>query len=166
MASVNPIRVEIIKYDGSPHRGYPASLLGRDEHGSWLGVASGTVSDDGVAHELPWVLLIPDSGWWTAMFNPPPQGSEVYCDIATPATWTTRGVTVADLDLDVKRRRASGAVLLVDEDEFAVHRVRFDYPPMVVEQAWAAAKYLERALADGTEPFATHYLRWLEKVTT
>lgn len=161
---MNPIRVEITKYDGTPHRGYPATLLGRDEHGSWLGVARGTVSDDGVAHDLPWVLLVPEAGWWTAMFNPPPQGSEVYCDIATPARWTEGGVALSDLDLDVKRRRVGGKVLLVDEDEFAVHRVRFGYPPEVVTQAWAAAKFLERALADGTEPFESHYLRWLERV--
>jgi len=96
--------------------------------------------------------------------QPPPQGSEVYCDIATPARWTDRGVVISDLDLDVKRRRATGAVLLVDEDEFAVHRVRFDYPAEVVTQAWAAAKFLERALGDGTEPFASHYHHWLEKV--
>ncbi|NUO56212.1 MAG: DUF402 domain-containing protein [Hamadaea sp.] len=160
------VRVEITKFDGSPHRGYPAVLLGADDYGRWLGVLPGTVSDSGIRHERPWVLLVPEDAWWTAMFNPPPQGSEIYCDITTPAEWIADRVVLADLDLDVKRRRESGAVLLVDTDEFDEHRQRFAYPPILVEQAWAAARYLQRALADGSEPFASAYRQWLDKVVT
>jgi len=55
-------------------------------------------------------------------------------------------------------------VELVDEDEFEVHRLRFGYPDEVVEQAWKAAHWLVRALADGTEPFAGGYHAWLDLV--
>jgi uncharacterized protein len=158
------IRVEMTKFDGTPHRGYSAIYLGADAYGRWLGVPAGTVSDSGVRAERPWVLLVPEDKWWTAMFNPAPQGSEIYCDITTPAEWLGERVVVADLDLDVKRRRESGAVLLVDEDEFDDHAQRFAYPEIVKNQAWAAARFLERALGDGSEPFATYYLRWLDKI--
>jgi protein associated with RNAse G/E len=160
------VHVDITKFDGTPHRGYPAILLGSDDYGRWLGVPAGTVSDSGTRHERPWVLLVPEDAWWTAMFNPPPQGSEVYCDITTPAEWIADRVILADLDLDVKRRRASGAVLLVDADEFDQHAERFAYPAQLMDKAWEAAFSLQRALGDGSEPFASHYLRWLDKIVS
>ncbi|WP_051366458.1 DUF402 domain-containing protein [Hamadaea tsunoensis] len=158
------VRVEIAKFDGSPHRGYPAVLLGEDEFGRWLGVPRGTVSDSGTRHELPWVLLVPPDAWWTAMFNPAPQGSEIYCDITTPAEWIEGRLVLADLDLDVKRRRESGAVLLVDDDEFTAHAAEFGYPAPLIDRAWAAAFELRQALGDGSEPFASYYHRWLDKI--
>jgi len=158
------VRVEITKFDGTPHRGYSAIFLGADEYGRWLGVPAGTVSDSGTRHERPWVLLVPEDQWWTAMFNPAPQGSEVYCDITTPAEWIADRVLLADLDLDVKRRRDSGAVLLVDDDEFDEHSKRFAYPEVLKDRAWEAALFLQQALGDGSEPFGSYYQRWLDKI--
>lgn len=155
------VRVRYRKYNGGAHRDYPARLLGTDEHGTWLGVAAGTES---VYHgrpsveAIPFVLLIPRAAWWTAMFNPPPRTSEVYCDVTSPAHWEhERSVHLIDLDLDVVRRRGSGRVELRDEDEFAAHRVQFGYPEEVVTQAHLAAGWLRGALADGSEPFASRY---------
>jgi protein associated with RNAse G/E len=162
------VRVIYRKYDGSAHRDYPARRLAEDDLGTWLGVTAGTRS---VYHgrqsveQIPFVLLIPHDGWWTAMFNPPPRTSEVYCDIATPARWRGDTVHVVDLDLDVVRRRATGLVELRDEDEFAEHRLAFGYPQEVVANAEAAAEWLYDALGDGTEPFATAYRKWLALVT-
>lgn len=159
------IRVEIRKFDGSAHRAFPARLLGRDEHGTWLGIASGTVSDSGKVYEIPGVVLVPHSGWWTAMFNAAPRNTSVYCDITTPATWTDGTVTVTDLDLDVRKIRLTGEVQLVDEDEFAVHQAKFGYPDEVVQQARAAAQWLLDAVRAGREPFANHFHHWLAHVS-
>jgi uncharacterized protein len=161
------VRVVYRKYDGQAHRDYPARRLAEDDLGTWLGIAAGTAS---VYHgrpsieQIPFVLLVPRSAWWTGMFNPPPRTSEVYCDIATPATWESDTVHLVDLDLDVVRRRATGAVELRDEDEFAEHRVQFGYPDDVVAEAEAAARWLFAALGDGTEPFASAYRKWLALV--
>jgi uncharacterized protein len=161
------VRVIYRKYDGSAHRDYPARRLAEDDLGTWLGVPAGTPS---VYHgrpsveQIPFVLLVPHHGWWTAMFNPPPRTSEVYCDIATPARWRGDTVHIVDLDLDVVRRRESGLVELRDEDEFSEHRRQFGYPDDVVAEAQAAARKLLAELADGTEPFATHYRKWLSDV--
>jgi protein associated with RNAse G/E len=161
------VRVVYSKYDGSAHRDYPARRLAEDELGVWLGVVKGTES---VYHgrpsveQIPFVLLVPHSAWWTCMFNPPPRTSEVYCDMATPARWEGDTVHIVDLDLDVVRRRATGAVELLDEDEFAEHRVRFGYPDDLVAEARAAAASLFVQLGDGTEPFATAYRKWLSLV--
>ena len=161
------VRVVYTKYDGSAHRDYPARRLSEDDLGIWVGVPRGTVS---VYHgrpsveQIPFVLLIPHHAWWTGMFNPPPRTSEVYCDITTPARWEGDTVHIIDLDLDVVRRRATQVVELRDEDEFAQHREQFGYPEDLVTQAMAAAEKLMVALDDGSEPFATHYRKWLSHV--
>jgi len=163
------VRVIYRKYDGSPHRRYPARHLGEDEHGIWLGVPDGTVATVGteeVVRETGHVVLVPPDTWWTALFNPPPRPTEVYCDIVTPAVWTAPDeVILVDLDLDVRRRRESRAVELLDEDEFAEHSRRWAYPPAAAESARAAAAWLVDALSNGTEPFASAYHRWLTQVT-
>jgi protein associated with RNAse G/E len=161
------VRVVYTKYDGSAHRDYPARRLTEDDLGIWVGVTRGTSS---VYHgrqsveQIPFVLLIPHHAWWTAMFNPPPRTSEVYCDITTPARWEDDTVHIIDLDLDVVRRRESGLVELRDEDEFEDHRQRFGYPADLVTEAHSAARKLLVALGDGSEPFATQYRKWLADV--
>jgi protein associated with RNAse G/E len=165
--SSDVVRVVFRKYDGTPHRDYPARRLAEDDLGVWLGVTTGTRS---VYHgrpsveQIPFVLLVPHAAWWTGMFNPPPRTSEVYCDITSPAVWEGDTVHLVDLDLDVVRRRATGAVELRDEDEFAEHRARFGYPDDLVAHAEAASRWLFGALGDGTEPFATAYRKWLALV--
>lgn len=162
------VRVRYRKYDGSAHRDYPARRLGDDDHGVWLGVETGTASiyhGTPSVERIPFVLLIPRDRWWTAMFNPPPRTSEVYCDITTPARWAgDHTVDLIDLDLDVVRRRGSGVVELRDEDEFAAHRASYGYPEEVVRPAEQAAAWLRTALEDGTQPFATRYRKFLAQV--
>lgn len=156
--------VRYFKYDGTPHRSYPARLVARRPEGSWLLVAAGTVATlaAGFAiREEAYTLFVPRDAWWTAMFNAAPRRTEVYCDITTPAVWADGEVSVVDLDLDVRRRR-TGEIELVDEDEFAEHRVRYRYPTEVVTRASAAAHWLVGALGDGTEPFASAYRPWLD----
>jgi protein associated with RNAse G/E len=162
------VRVIYRKYDGSPHRRFPAHHLGEDEHGVWLGVPDGTVATVGtedVVRETGHVLLVPHDVWWTALFNPPPRPTEVYCDIVTPAVWSAGDeVVLVDLDLDVRRRRETRAIELLDEDEFAEHRERWGYPAEAAASAQATAAWLVDALGDGTEPFASAYRKWLDQV--
>jgi len=159
------VLVDSRKYDGSPHRSYRAVLLGRDEHGTWLGVGGEELAAGNFKHPEPFVLLVPEHAWWTAMFNPPPRRTEVYCDVTTPATWAQGRMSVVDLDLDVRRRRGTGAVEIVDNDEFELHSERYGYPAEVVGAARTAATWLESALTGGAEPFATGYKVWLDRVT-
>jgi protein associated with RNAse G/E len=151
------VRVRYSKYDGTAH-----------QHGTWLGVDAGTASiyhGQPSVEQIPFVLLVPRDVWWTAMFNPPPRTSEIYCDITSPARWGgDHSVHLVDLDLDVVRRRGSGEVELRDEDEFAAHKVSFGYPDEVVVPARAAAAWLRTALRNGTQPFASAYRPFLAQV--
>jgi protein associated with RNAse G/E len=163
------VRLVFTKYDGSLHWHQTMKYLGEDEHGIWLGALAGATAQRGdeppVRYEAPSVQLVPAGPWWTAVFNDPPATAEVYCDISTPARWTSPGeVTMVDLDLDVVRRRPDRHVLLDDEDEFAEHQVRYGYLPEVITQAEQAAAWLLAAVSAGLEPFGSAAEQWLDKV--
>jgi uncharacterized protein len=164
------VRVVYTKYDGSLHWHQTMQYLGEDEHGVWLGARAGSTIRRGqeppIELEVPTVGLFPSGQWWTAVFNGEPVPTEIYCDISTPAQWPhPNEVTMVDLDLDVVRRRPSQQVLIVDEDEFAEHQVRYGYPAEVISQAEKAAAWLQQAISGGAEPFARGYRRWLEQVS-
>jgi protein associated with RNAse G/E len=159
------------KYDGSLHWHYTMRYLGTDEHGVWLGAPAGLPMRRGSEPPVSWdhafTMLIPRNGsWWTAAFNVAPHRIEVYCDIASPPHWIGDDeVTMVDLDLDVVRYRADGRVVLLDEDEFAEHRLRYAYPAEVISQAQHAAGWLREAITSGREPFDAAYRSWLAEVT-
>lgn len=163
------VRVVYRKFDGSLHWNYETDLLGEDEHGIWLGAGTGTIVHRGTTRtgpvESPHVLLFPRQAWWTACFNAAPHRTEIYCDITSVPHWPGETeVTAIDLDLDVIRRR-TGEVFLADEDEFAVHQVRYAYPADVVAEAQASADWLMSAVGDRLEPFGSAYHEWLKLVS-
>jgi protein associated with RNAse G/E len=169
MRIMRDIQVVFTKYDDSLHWHMTMQWLGEDEFGVWAGMVSGRSMAKG--GEEPVVLpsahvsLFPRSGWWTAWFNDASHDVSVYCDVITPATWTSPDVvTMVDLDLDVIRHRRDDSVQIVDEDEFALHRVRYGYPHDVVERARATADWLRSAVSAGTEPFGTAFRSWLSRV--
>jgi uncharacterized protein len=163
------VRLVFTKYDGSLHWHQTMLYLGEDEHGIWLGARPGSTAQRGseppVHFDGASVQLVPSGPWWTAVFNDPPSGAEVYCDISTPPQWASPDVvTMVDLDLDVVRLRRDGRVFVDDEDEFALHQVRYGYPPDVIAAAEEAAAWLLAAVSAGAEPFGSAAQAWLDKV--
>ena len=61
-----------------------------------------------------------------------------------------REVTMVDLDLDVVRLRADQRVLIVDEDEFAEHQVRYSYPAEVITAGRTGGRLAVRGDQRGT----------------
>ena len=161
------VRVVYRKFDGSLHWNYPSRYLGEDEHGIWVGVPLDTPVRRGTEPsilESPHVLLFPRDAWWTGSFNAPPTRTEIYCDVTTIPRWPSEDeVTMIDLDLDVRRRR-TGEVEMLDEDEFALHQVQYGYPPDVVSSALATAEWLKGAVTERREPFGDAYQSWLAQV--
>jgi uncharacterized protein len=163
------VRVIYRKYDGSLHWNQTMRRLGEDQHGVWIGSPAPTVmrKGDGPLVTLPHasILLFPPCAWWTAAFNDKPASTEIYCDITTQVQWPSADeVTMIDLDLDVCRKR-DGTVELLDEDEFAENQVAYGYPARVISEAERSAQWLQAALGDGSEPFASTYLSYLALVT-
>lgn len=154
------------KYDESLHWHYTMRRLGEDEHGVWLGSPPGSSgrrgSEPPVRYDHGFVMLIPTGTWWTAIFNDDAHPrTEIYCDIGTVPEWRDGEVTMVDLDLDVVRGR-DGRVEIVDQDEFAEHRVRYGYPPEIIDGAERAAGWLRDRLEGAADPFG--YRRWLAMI--
>ncbi len=163
------IRVVYRKFDGSLHWHLTMKYLGEDEHGIWVGLGPGGSmrKGDGPLVPIPHanIGMFPHEGWWTAWFNAEPERVDIYCDITTPPQWLAEDeVTMIDLDLDVARKREDGSVHLLDEDEFAEHQQLFGYPTEVIENAAAAARWLQENITAGAEPFKTVYQRWMAQV--
>lgn len=163
------VQVNYRKYDGSLHWNLRMRRLGEDEHGVWLGLPADSLIHKGHDLDMPvaeaHVILFPPGAWWTATFNAPPRRTEIYCDITSPPQWPSPDeVTMVDLDLDVLRKRDTDLTILVDEDEFAEHQVRYGYPTEVIEAAQAAADWLLRAVAARTGPFGGAHEKWLAMV--
>jgi protein associated with RNAse G/E len=168
---VDAVDLVLRKFDGRPHRWVTGRLLGEDEYGTWLATPRGTVVHFQYGHRATTVTradavrLIPRDGWWMAMFRQEPDPLDLYCDIISPAVWTTpTEITVVDLDIDVVRYRADRRVEVEDEDEFEEHRIAYGYPPSTVTGARRATAELQAALSRDEEPFAGHYRAWLAQV--
>ena len=150
------IRVDFRKYPDTQHWQYEVSPLAEDGHGVWLWAPPGAPARRG---DEPPVLFpsttlhLVSGDWWGGYWQESGE-PEVYIDICTPAIWSEGRVTMIDLDLDVIRER-SGAVHVLDEDEFAEHQVALGYPRDLIEDARAACERVRAMLERDEEPFAT-----------
>jgi protein associated with RNAse G/E len=83
---------------------------------------------------------------------------EIYANVSSPATFDGETVRWVDLDLDVTIR--AGVVELLDEDEFAEHRVRMAYSDDIVTSALEAASTLLELAARRAPPFDRETHLW------
>ena len=159
------VHVVFTKWGGHRHWRFTLSDLGSDRFGWWLGGRAGLQLQRGDEEPLEQqhdvVMLVPDTGCWTAYWNWRDAGQiEVYVDVTTKPVRTADSVTAVDLDLDVIRFE-DGRVELVDEDEFAEHQVKYGYPPEIIAQAKDTADELVQAMNARIEPFDKVGAGWL-----
>ena len=150
------VLIDFRRYVDRKHWQYELSWLAEDECGTWLWGRASTSAQRGDEPPITFDgtnLQLVGRDWWAASW--PASGEpEVYVDICTAAVWGEGRVTMIDLDLDVVRDR-SGAVHVLDEDEFAEHQVAVAYPRELIEGAVAACERVRAMLERGDEPFAT-----------
>jgi predicted RNA-binding protein associated with RNAse of E/G family len=163
MAEHSIVRIDSRKWPDRRHWQFEARRLGEDRHGVWLYVPAGTVAQRGDEPPHPilsgFVSLVPPAAWWIVQFLRTDPRYEVYVNIGTPPRWDGDVQTQIDLDLDVVRTVA-GEVLIVDENEFDDHRVRYGYPDRIVAAARTAAAAAVIALERRDEPFGSVVDRW------
>jgi protein associated with RNAse G/E len=83
-----------------------------------------------------------------------------YVNLATPASWHDGTVRCVDLDLDVIWRADTGEVILDDEDEFALHQVRFGYPADLIRQVWHDSEDVRSMIDRRVYPFDGSLHAW------
>lgn len=163
-----PVLSRMRKWDGTAHWTTELRYLGADAFGHWLGSGpGGRVRRPGAEfqtrnHHVRWV---PDGAWFVAGFNGRP-ALRLYLDLTTPAElvetpagWELRAVDL-DLDIVVGQDDPWAAAQLVDQDEFAEHRVRYGYPADVVRTVEQTADDLLRRIRCSEEPYATVAATW------
>jgi hypothetical protein len=155
------VHVRYTKQDGSLHWHFDADVIARDHHGTWVVVPPGgwyrKGGDPPQIDDSGFVVLVPNEQWWTAYFNPVPKGSNhhlVYVDVNSEPIWEGAIVSMVDLDLDVVVA-PGGTARVIDEDELEEHRVRWSYPPHLVDRVRTTAARIAGDIDLGREPFAS-----------
>lgn len=168
---MSAVRVQYLKYPDIKHWRHEMVRLGRDEHGIWLGGPAGTIvqraDEPQVAWPTPFVQLVPEGEWWTAVYNGVHgRHFSLYVDVVTPPCWVGDShVEMIDLDLDVVVFQKTGKVEVLDEDEFEQHAVDLAYPTEMVAGALESTRKLVEAISSRQEPFGNAGERWLEMIT-
>ena len=153
------------KYDGSLHYRYPMMVVREDPNLLILYVSPGTLCESyrgqlTARHhslELYWSDRFYNlTVMWYADWRPRMH----YVNVATPATWSDGTLRFIDLDLDVIWRSDTGEVILDDEDEFALHQVRFGYPSDLIARAWRTGGEVRDLIARRSYPFDGSLHTW------
>lgn len=152
------------KYDGSHHYRFPVTVVEDAGHRLAVWAPAGTVLDSyrgrfaSQRHFLWWYYR--DRDWnfevlWERDWTP----NKHYVNVALPATWDDGVVRFVDLDLDISWW-SDGTVHLLDEDEFATHRERMDYPDPLVDRAWSAVDEVRDLIARRVPPLDGGLYEW------
>jgi uncharacterized protein len=155
------------KLGGHPQYRCMISVLGEDDHGTWVWRQAGHPIIRGTmtvtTPNMPALILVPPEAWWSVSWWPGHQELDLYVNIGTPAVWEDERIVCVDLDLDVIRF-VDGRVELVDQDEFEEHQVRYGYPPELVTAATNAAAESLDLVRRNVAPFdGTAAERWKEQ---
>lgn len=144
------------KWGGHPHYRGAVSVLGDDEHGTWVwGPAGRTIyRGDEALFDTEWdmVALTPPGAWWALEWWIGHPQVALYVNINTPVERDGDRLVCVDLDLDVIRF-TDERVELVDRDEFELHKTTYGYPDVVIAGAEAAAAAALDLLTRDEPPF-------------
>lgn len=165
---MRPVVVQFLKNPDHGHWGFEGRFLGEDEYGNWIAVPAGTRRWKGHLQVRPSsedaVFCAPHQGWWHLHYNGETTQFSHFVDIVTPPLWVTENrYEMIDLDLDVVVHQ-DGTVEVVDEDEFEVHQVEYEYTPEMVSGAVAETERIVDALNSGREPFFGVAASWLARL--
>lgn len=163
-----PVTLQFYKYPDTPHWRHDLTYLGEDALGVWLGAPIGTIIQRGTEAPMSWhhpfVQLIQSDRPWIPIFNVDPDRTAIYVDITTvPTRPQPDRFEAVDIDLDVVQL-IDGSIEILDEDEFAVHRLELGYPAWMVDQARAAAAEVAVAIETLRTPFDGSHLPWFERL--
>ena len=153
------IRIEKTKYDGTVQRFCDGQLL--DHVGSMLRVKVPAGTPAYVTREDRWVKsgdtalhCYFENRWYNVwhLREHIVAPNLWYANVAMPARFDGATIRWVDLDIDI-RCHLDGSLEVLDEDEFAQHRVELGYSDEVVERALAARDEMLQLARAGAFPF-------------
>ena len=153
------IRIEKTKYDGTVQRFCDGQLL--DHVGSVLRVKVPAGTPVYVTRKERWVKsgstalhCYFENRWYNVwhLREHIVAPNLWYANVAMPARFDGATIRWVDLDIDI-RCHLDGSLEVLDEDEFAQHRVELGYSDEVVERALAARDEMPQLARAGAFPF-------------
>jgi protein associated with RNAse G/E len=153
------------KWDDTPHWVHEEVLLGVDECGTWIGQQedwTSTRPGRRFVADAPNVSVCAEGAGWVATFFGIERagGLRIYVDLVADLRLDT--MTAIDMDLDVIL--SENGVRIVDQDEFAEHRLAMNYPDDVVARVEQDAREVARMIAAGEAPFDGRAEHWLAEL--
>ena len=165
------VTVQFLKNPDHLHWGFDTWYLGEDEWGDWMAAPKGTVRWKGRESFSPTrqdaVFCAPRDQWWHLHYEGPGAREYIsFIDIVSPIRWISENrYEMIDLDLDVALHQ-DGTIEIQDEDEFAVHQVKYGYNSEMIEGAIAETSRIVTALKNREEPFFDVAQGWLDQSAT
>jgi protein associated with RNAse G/E len=152
------VLVKALKYDGHEHRRWKANLIQSEKS---LIVLDAKFETD-VYHELIGTIVSGTSSveyyWldrWYNIFrfsNSHGRLLSYYCNVNIPPDFNGRQLIYVDLDIDILVQ-PDFSYQILDEDEFNVNAIRFDYPVFIKSKAQQAVNELTFMIEEGQFPF-------------
>jgi protein associated with RNAse G/E len=153
-----PITVLARKYDGREHRRWEAKVV---RHADSLLVLDGRFETE-IRHNLlgtiaPGTLSIEYywlDRWYNVFRFMEPGGGlrNYYCNVNIPPTYDGRVLSFVDLDMDILVAPDLSYQIL-DEDEFKVNALHYEYPALIQERAHQALAELKALIEARQFPF-------------
>ena len=154
------IKIKALKFPDIPHYEWEGEILEKTEHYLLVLCKSGR---ELIHHTKNEVYIInttsieyfPLKKWYTAAMEIE-EGTgaliSAYCNIAMPSVLNQNEISFIDLDLDfIKRKNEDWEV--VDEDEFEINSMKFQYPEELKNEALKALEKLKQDVANSIFPF-------------
>ncbi len=152
------VTIRSLKYDGAVRRTWKADLI---EQTPFLYTFLGTF-DKAVDHPdlgriekgtASYEYIWPDR-WYNVFRFHEPDGSlrNWYCNVGMPPSLEDDVLSYVDLDIDILIW-PTGAPIVLDEDEFAIHAARYEYPVEVLHEVENAKQKLLEMIAGREFPF-------------
>ncbi|MGE6258515.1 DUF402 domain-containing protein [Heyndrickxia sporothermodurans] len=101
-----------------------------------------------------WLEFFPLNDWYTVSMELN-QGKIVsyYCNIALPPVFIKNRIQFIDLDLDIVKGQSEEEWNVVDEEEFEINRIKYNYSSEMIEGAVNALKRLKEKIKMKEFPF-------------
>lgn len=153
MAGSNGILVRVLKYDGTEHRRWAASIV---KHTDLLLVLD-AVFDEGIDHALIGTIasgtISTEYYWLDRWYNVFRFSDRFYCNVSMPPNFDGQVLSYVDLDIDVLVK-PDFSYQVLDLEDFDENARAYGYPSDVRENAHAALAELVQLIETRSFPFA------------
>lgn len=153
--------VESYKHDGNVHRTWSKAFVIDVKDHMIVAVTDHTwVVESDKRRWLtkePAICFFFDNRWFNIISMIRKSGIYYYCNLASPSIYDGEAIKNIDYDLDVKVF-PDGTYMILDENEYAYHANKMNYPEDIKEIVEREMKELISMIENGSDPFNSSYI--------